>query len=185
MAKNRWTAIAILAVLMFPLMQSRAGSQGREDAAESAVLSAVINRAVLEAKAKSAAIGGTSVFDERYVKIENAKAFLRDLKPVTQDMLEDLIRINKEPQPLSQNLKLGVPHVLLPSPNDAGKASTTISRTSTVFTLSRVAFNDKNDLALVYLTIRCGPRCGIGKLVLLSRGELGWKIVQERPLWIS
>src|SRR5262245_20723211 len=125
--KAGWTAIVILWLLSIcPAMQARIGFQTREDADESDVYSAVINRAVLEAKAKFAVIGRTTVFDKRSIQPENANALLALLKPMTQGMLDDLIRKNKEPRQLAENLKLNVHYVLLPSRNNDGKTSTQV-----------------------------------------------------------
>src|SRR5439155_7774961 len=112
--KTCWITSVILALLsMCPATQARIGFQNRRDADEYAVYSAVINRAVSEAKSKLAVISGRTVFDKEISKAENANALLQMLKPATQGMLQDLIRKNADPQALSENLKLNVRYVLL------------------------------------------------------------------------
>jgi hypothetical protein len=170
------------------VMQARVGFQTRQDADEDAVYSAVINRAISEAKAKFAVISGTTVFDKRISNGEDASVVLQNLKPVTQGTLQDLIHKNQEPRRLSENLKLNVGYVLLgqqSSRNNTGKASAKVWPASAIFSVSRVGFNDKKDLALVYFAVNCGILCGQGDLVLLSRGDRGWEIVKKYRLWIS
>jgi hypothetical protein len=187
--KTSWTAILILVLLfMSTATQARVTFQIRQDADEYAVYSVVINRAVSDAKAKFAAIWGTTVFDKVISNGNKASGLLQNLKPVTAGMLQDFIRNNRVPERLSENLKLDVRYVLLgrqSSRNDGGKASRKTWPASAIFYVSRVGFNDKRDLALVYFEINCGTRCAQGDLVLLSRGDRGWKIVKKYRLWIS
>ena len=83
--KTCWITSVILALLsMCPATQARIGFQNRRDADEYAVYSAVINRAVSEAKSKLAVISGRTVFDKEISKAENANALLQMLKPATQ-----------------------------------------------------------------------------------------------------
>ena len=54
-----------------------------------------------------------------------------------------------------------------------------------VATFSRVGFSDDGSLALVYMGLRCGGRCGAGDLILLRRMPEGWTRVRAVSLWIS
>ncbi len=173
------TFVTLALLSMCAAIQARVGLQTRDDADEYAVYSAVINKAVFEANEKLAVICGRTVFDKKISEAESANALLQILKPITQGMLQDLDRKNREPQPLSDNMKLNVPYALLK------RLGTKTLPASRYFSLSRVGFNNKKDLAVVYFVVTCGSRCGTGNLVLLSKGDRGWEIVKEHRLWVS
>src|SRR6185436_8730148 len=141
-----------------------------------AVYSAVVNKAVAEGREKFAVISGWTIFDKDISK--SANTLLQILKPVTQGMLQDLERKNAEPKQLSDTLKLNVPYALLKG------SGTKTHPASRYFSLSRVAFNDKGDLALIYFVVTCGGRCGTGNLILLSKSNRGWEVVKDYELWI-
>lgn len=95
-------------------------------------------------------------------------------------MLDDFIAKNRERVPLSGRLRLDVPHVLLndsPTPRDLPAKA--------IFALSKVAFDEKKNLALVYLVVDCGNRCGHGNFMLLRRQGQRWEVADEYQLWIS
>jgi len=148
------------------------------DSDEYAVYSAVINKAVAKRKAKFAVIDGRTVFYENIAKAQYTCQPI--MKPLTQEMLQNLIRKNGERYRLSESLKLNVQYVLL-----GNQAAPRTYPASAIFSLSKVWFNDKKDVALVYFKVNCGSLCGEGNLILLSRGNRGWEIREECRLWIS
>ena len=54
-----------------------------------------------------------------------------------------------------------------------------------VVSFSEIGFSADGTLALVYLGMRCGGRCGIGELVLMRRAGSGWEQRALVPLWMS
>ena len=54
-----------------------------------------------------------------------------------------------------------------------------------IITLSRVAFNEAQDTALVYVGIWCGRTCGFGTYYLLRKENNQWKQVKQYDAWIS
>jgi hypothetical protein len=53
------------------------------------------------------------------------------------------------------------------------------------FQLSRVGLSARLDEALVYVSWSCGPLCGYGDLLLLSKKNSEWKVVNRARLWVS
>ncbi len=51
--------------------------------------------------------------------------------------------------------------------------------------LSRPAFTDDRQKALLYVSYSCGGLCGTGWLVYLARSGASWRISRKEMLWIS
>lgn len=50
--------------------------------------------------------------------------------------------------------------------------------------LSKIAFNEGEDLGCFYFAIQCGSNCGYGYFVFVKKTEMGkWEIVNLLPAW--
>ncbi len=58
-------------------------------------------------------------------------------------------------------------------------------KASGIFGFSKVGFNKKGDVAVMYYTFSCGSRCGHGAIIQLNKEASGWKIHKRKELWIS
>jgi hypothetical protein len=58
-------------------------------------------------------------------------------------------------------------------------------KASSIDTVSRVGFNNGKTQALVYYGYVCGPLCGQGQFVLLTKTGDKWNIEKEWMIWIS
>ena len=56
---------------------------------------------------------------------------------------------------------------------------------SGLLTFSRVGFNDTKTKAFVYVADVCGELCGNGYTFVLEEQKHGWKITDEKRVWIS
>lgn len=54
-----------------------------------------------------------------------------------------------------------------------------------LLSVSRVALDDTNTNALVYVEFACGPTCGTGRLVRLSRQDHGWSVISGELMWVA
>jgi hypothetical protein len=54
-----------------------------------------------------------------------------------------------------------------------------------VMAFSRIGWDAMSSQALLYVENGCGPLCGTGMMILLSRGPTGWSVVADRKLWMS
>ena len=54
-----------------------------------------------------------------------------------------------------------------------------------VIELSNVAYNQAGDSAVVYVAVKCGPRCGRGQLYYLAQKDDLWTITRVVMEWIS
>jgi len=50
---------------------------------------------------------------------------------------------------------------------------------------SRLLFNDRKTMGLLYYEFRCGGLCGYGNLLLIEREGKSWKIKDALRTWIS
>jgi len=51
--------------------------------------------------------------------------------------------------------------------------------------MSRPGINREDNRALLYVGVSCGPTCGGGTLILLSKEDGRWKIAQTATTWLS
>ncbi len=54
-----------------------------------------------------------------------------------------------------------------------------------VIVVSLPGFNQAVDRAVLYVGRSCGPMCGTGKILYLSKGQGEWKVVSEAVVWLS
>src|SRR6266850_2743089 len=127
----------------------------------------------------------------RYPSSQQKKSKIPDLiervPELERDTLNDYQARNKDEQQLSSLFNLKVKSELIDGRNidelleknfiegwQAIKAKYPDS--NGVITLSRVGFNRQKTQALVYIAISCGPHCGEGNFMLLSKTRDGWSI---------
>jgi hypothetical protein len=53
------------------------------------------------------------------------------------------------------------------------------------FRSTQVGFNRSKDQALIYLTYSCGPLCGEGSYMFLSKSDGVWRREDKLRIWIS
>lgn len=51
--------------------------------------------------------------------------------------------------------------------------------------VSRVALDDEQSNALVYVEFACGPTCGAGRLLRLSRVNTTWAVLSGELMWVA
>lgn len=51
--------------------------------------------------------------------------------------------------------------------------------------VSRVALDDTRTAALVYVEFACGPACGTGRLIRLSRVNTTWAVLSGELMWVA
>ena len=126
---------------------------------------------------------------------------LKGLEAVTA---EDFISRNQHLSHLEQKLDLPLPYTLLTKsesnqiwnradqqtmrhqPMDGWKVfHERYPRSGGVVSFSAVGFNENRTQALVEMGIRGDWLMGRGEMILMSRGESGWKICQTMRLWVS
>jgi hypothetical protein len=118
----------------------------------------------------------------------------KELSGLTDEVVRDFTARNQQAYPLEPLLTLGVEHVLLSQqesdtifknqdawdifyrkfPNSQGRMS-----------LSRVGFNSKRDIALVYVGNQSHWLAGAGYYVLLEKVDGQWVVKDETMTWIS
>jgi hypothetical protein len=118
----------------------------------------------------------------------------KELSGLTDEVVRDFTARNQQAYPLEPLLTLGVEHVLLSQqesdtifknqdawdifyrkfPNSQGRMS-----------LSRVGFNSKRDIALVYVGNQSHWLAGTGYYVLLEKVDGQWVVKDETMTWIS
>jgi hypothetical protein len=54
-----------------------------------------------------------------------------------------------------------------------------------LLSVSRVAIDDSQQHALVYVEFACGPECGTGRLVHLARADGRWQVISGELLWVA
>jgi hypothetical protein len=54
-----------------------------------------------------------------------------------------------------------------------------------ILTFSAVGFSHDGRLALVYIGLECGGKCGLGAFFLMRLTSAGWVVGRSVPVWIS
>lgn len=54
-----------------------------------------------------------------------------------------------------------------------------------LLSVSRVALDDAHANALVYVEFACGPACGTGRLIRLSRVNATWAVLSGELMWVA
>lgn len=58
-------------------------------------------------------------------------------------------------------------------------------QTPGLLAVSRVALDDSRTNALVYVEFACGPTCGTGRLIRLSRVNATWAVLSGELMWVA
>ncbi len=58
-------------------------------------------------------------------------------------------------------------------------------QTPGLLAVSRVALDDARTNALVYIEFACGPACGTGRLIRLSRVNATWAVLSGELMWVA
>lgn len=195
--------ISILLVLfqlsLSPCLNPSSGFNEANDitSEDYAVYSALIQNMYVKEGVKTIVIVKHTMFYKiNWEKPEDyRKSILDELRPISQETIEDFEKKNEEEGELARHLNLTVNYVLL------GKQSAT--RTPEEYankwkdfyerypnspgeiSLSRVGFNSDKDQALVYAGNSCGGLCGKGYYVMLMKSDRVWKVQKEMLLWVS
>ena len=151
----------------------------------------------------------TEKFDSRHVRGDVAVAWRvwrsriaqvrpADTVPVAElppDLAADFHRRGSERVALRGRLRVTGPkgpyrflserHPAASPPEDTTSHAEELFWGHVVVSFSRVGFSDDGRLALVHIGLRCGGRCGVGKLILLRRAPEGWTGVQAVTIWNS
>jgi hypothetical protein len=112
---------------------------------------------------------------------------------VTQELLDDFLVKNQQPQALNCRFDASAECVLiskdqlnaLSRAGDFWIAFYEKYRAGSITTFSRVGFNREMDRALVYTGDSCGWKCGMGYYVLLARQNNTWTIKHTVNIWAS
>lgn len=164
---------------------------------EYAVYSALIQNMYVKERVRTIVIVKHTMFYKiNWEKPEDyRKSILDELRPISQETIEDFEKKNEEEGELARHLNLTVNYVLL------GKQSATKTpeeyankwkefyerypNSPGMISLSRVGFNSDKDQALVYVGNSCGGLCGKGYYVMLMKSDRVWKVQKEMLLWVS
>ena len=126
------------------------------------------------------------------------KSILEELRPVSQETIEDFEKMNQQEVELASRLNLTVNYELLDprrQPSGVKTPDESVKYWAQFFerypdspgiiSLSRVGFSSGKDQAVVYVSNLCGDLCGKGYYVLLINSDKGWKVQKEMMLWVS
>jgi hypothetical protein len=119
---------------------------------------------------------------------------IQNFPDLTAEMISDFLVKNQQPTALEPLFDLGIPTVLLSDDefqqifmdqNGWQKFYDLYPGSQGVMTLSRVGFNAKRDMALVYVGNQSFWLAGAGYYLLLVKENNIWNIVDEEMAWIS
>ena len=114
---------------------------------------------------------------------------------VAHETLEDFLQRNKTNRWLERRLNLKTDYVIVDheeikkllhdfdAHNDWKDFNQKYPGAGGFISLSRVGLNSRLDEALVFASWTCGPLCGKGEFILLSRTDNGWTVV-NRALYV-
>jgi len=54
-----------------------------------------------------------------------------------------------------------------------------------VLSFSKIYFSHEADKAILFYEFVCGPKCGVGEVVLLEKVKGKWRIVTYKRIWDS
>lgn len=164
-------------------------------AAEYAVYSALLAHGLAPETREVVIVDTTSGDPSRVVDGEVSEARATELG-TRVELLREWARLNQQTFALERRFTLPMPYVLFTESDrdllfrgDNPEAGwklfyTRFPGSDGVIRVSRVAFDGAN--ALVYLEFQCGPECGSGRLVQLSRGAQGaWQVDGGELIWIA
>jgi len=164
---------------------------------EYAVYSSLIQSMYVKEGVKTIVIGKhTQFYRVNWANPEDyRKSILEELRPISQETIEDFEKKNEEKGELARRLALTVKYVLLgnqsqaTSPEDYTKQWKEFyekyPNSPGIISLSRVGFNSNKDQAVVYVANSCAGLCGKGYYVFLMKSDKGWIVQKEMMLWVS
>jgi hypothetical protein len=160
---------------------------------EYAVYTALLRSVYLGAGIQRLVIQSTTEVDKNMASSEELRYVQRQLKGVTQAMIDDLLNRSRQVLTLEQRFDLPVEVVLLTQPEiqvifsqggwDAFYKQYPQSQGTLVF--SRVGFNPAVDQALVYAGNQSHYLAGAGYYYLLARENGAWTVKGQLMVWIS
>jgi hypothetical protein len=192
--KKRLTLALIAALLL--LSCRAAPGVGRSSPSlddEYAVYSAVIQSTYLGEYIQSIVIQSTTRVDKDMAGSEELKYVQRELKEVTQSLMNDFTTQNRQLLALEQRFDLPVEVVLLTQEkidavfNDGSwdEFYRQYPNSQGILVLSRVGFNSTVDQALVYAGCQSHYLAGAGYYYLMVKEDGAWKIKNQLMVWIS
>ena len=161
------------------------------------LLSAVLNHG-LDPDAKQIVIADTSIGDSSGVVTAKASLTMRAKElNVAPELLGDWRHVNQKSAPLAREFHLAKTYALLSEANrdllfrgDNPRAGwdaffARYPGSPGLLRVSRVAFDDHAQSALVYIEFQCGAECGSGRLVQATRDATHhWQPVSGELLWV-
>lgn len=112
-------------------------------------------------------------------------------------LLQRWLALNQASAPLEPKLSLAVPYEFLGEREragifDSGDPARGWAQFHTAFPdapgflrLSRAAFDETGNNALVYIEFHCGERCGSGRLIRAQREGTRWQLLSGELLWMT
>lgn len=194
-AGRRWSVgwpVGLLACLF-----SAVAAEPALPPAEYALFSAVLNHG-LDRTATQAVIADTTTGDPARIVTGSVTDARAQELGTTPELLREWSRLNQRTFVLAREFTLPLPYVLLTEGDrdllfrgDEPVAGWRLfferyAGSSGVIRLSRAAFDTPGTHALVYLEFQCGPECGSGRLVQLTRDAAGaWQVDGGELIWIA
>jgi hypothetical protein len=193
---KHWAALLLNAALMcaLPALQADPLLPAEEYALFSALL-----RHGLDPAAKQAVIANTTTGDPARIVSSGppSEARAKELN-TSRELLREWSRLNQRTFTLTADFKLPMPMVLFTEADrdllfrgDEPVAGWKLfferyAGSSGLIRLSRAAFDLGSAHALVYLEFQCGPECGSGRLVHMTRAPAGgWQVEGGELIWIA
>ena len=117
----------------------------------------------------------------------------QELPEVSRGTLNDYKTINSAKRRLDSIPGFTVPHrIRLVTDDDQDRVSVhhaaesaSIDRPTGIVTLSRVGFDPSRTQAVLYAEFYCGPECGHGEYVMLTRVDGQWRIADSATLFAA
>ena len=127
---------------------------------------------------------------------DETKKYLRVFFPaISEQMLQDLIEINRKPKQFIQTyFKTIVPEVITEKckkeifkgeilEDSWGRFYDKFGRFKGILSLSRISY--ENNRALMTYGFTCGSKCGGGGIVLMEKASNTWRVMLVFPIWVS
>jgi len=190
--------LTLLILTCIPVTQTRATVIVSVDSGEdeNAVYAALLNEKYITFTTKSLLIMERTAANPSLATELDREDIMGMLSPVSTSTVDAFKEHNRNPQSIEGRLDLKVKYSFLQDNDldeffkgDLNKGWDEFYKkypdSTGYIRLSRVAFDPGRSEALVYVEHGCGPLCGTGCYILLSKLEKGWTVSKIALLWVS